>query len=128
MSLFIFFQKNNTNGGDLKWELELLLISNVISTFCLTFLIFVDWKKGPERWLKHSFKLFYVFVLLIYVILPLSNLLIFLGYICSDIPLVDYPVTSYIVFTAIVCLSRLFEFFTLIRRSILLDAKIFREM
>jgi hypothetical protein len=38
----------------------------------------VSWKKGPERWLKHSYKVFYVILMLNYVILPLLNLLFFI--------------------------------------------------
>ena len=92
-------------------------------------MIFVHWKKGSERWLKYSFKVFYILLLLNYVILPVLNLLIFIYYILDPrVNLKANPVESYIIFTAIVCLSRLLEFFTLIRRSILLDAKIFREM
>lgn len=76
VSCFLFFQSNDTNSGQLFWQLELILFSNIIAAFCITFLIFVHWKKGSEMWLKISYIVFYVLLLTNYVILPMVNVLI----------------------------------------------------
>jgi hypothetical protein len=41
--------------------------------------------------------------------------------------LYEDPISGYVVFYSIVCFHRILEFFTIIRRSIVLEAKIFLE-
>jgi uncharacterized membrane protein len=83
VSCILFFQPNNTNTGKLFWQLEVILISNFISAFCITFLIFVHWKKGPDWWLKVSHKVFFTLLLINYVFIPLINVIISAFYIVS---------------------------------------------
>jgi len=61
--------------------LEVILLSNIVAAFCITFLIFVHWKKGPDWWLVISYKVFYVLLLTNYVILPLINVVISVYYV-----------------------------------------------
>jgi hypothetical protein len=70
----------------------------------------VSWKKGPERWLKHSYKVFYVILMLTYVILPLLNLLFFIIFTIiigvsggkDNENSIKTPFGSYIIFAAII--------------------------
>ncbi len=88
----------------------------------------MHWKKGPVWYLKYSHKIFFVLLLTNYVILPSLNVIFFLFYVIwPGIDLKEEPIESYIIFVSIICFMRLFEFVTLIRRSVLLDAKIFME-
>jgi hypothetical protein len=126
VSCFLFFQANDTNSGSLFWQLEVILLSNIIAAFCITFLIFVHWKKGAEWWLKISYIVFYVLLLTNYVILPLVNVGIFVFFIIAPaINLKDETIESYVIFINIICLLRLIEYATLVRRSVLLDARIY---
>jgi hypothetical protein len=128
VSMFLFFQPNNTNTGTLYWQLTFIAATQLVSCFCITFLIFVHWKKGPDWYLKYSHKVFFILLLLNYLILPGLNVAFFLFYIIwPGINLKQQSIESYIIFVSIVCLMRIFEFVTLIRRSVLLDAKIFLE-
>jgi hypothetical protein len=105
----------------------MILFSNIIAAFCITFLIFVHWKKGADWWLKISYIVFYVLLLTNYIVLPLINIVASVFFIVSpNINLEDETIESYVVFITIVCLMRLIEYFTLIRRSVLLDAKIYK--
>lgn len=60
--------------GNLTQQLNIILYSNFISLFCITFLVFVPWKKGPEQYLKISPKIFMCLIYLNYVILPVANI------------------------------------------------------
>lgn len=93
---------------------------------CISFLIFVPWKKGPTWYLKFSHYLFYGMLLTNYVILPLANIGVQTYFICwKAIDLEIEPIESYIIFFNIVCFMRLVEFVTIVRRTVLLDARIF---
>lgn len=125
VSCYLFFQPNDTNNGKLFWTLQVILTSNIISGGCITFLIFVNWKKGPDWWLKISHFVFYVMLLMNYIIVPLINVLISIFYIVT--PLVNLKsesIETYIIFFTVVCIMRIIEYFILIRRTVLLDAKV----
>lgn len=128
MSLYIFFQPNDTNSGKLFWTLEVILLSNIISAGCITFLIFVHWKKGPAWWLKISHKVFFILLLINYIIVPGINILISTFYIVTPIlDLKKEPIESYVIFFTVVCFMRILEYFILIRRTVLLDARIYMQ-
>lgn len=88
----------------------------------------MHWKKGPAWYLEISHKIFFALLLTNYVILPALNVIFFLFYIIwPGIDLEKQSIESYIIFVSVISFMRLFEFVTLIRRSVLLDAKIFME-
>jgi hypothetical protein len=53
-----------------------MLCSNFISAFCVTFLVFVHWKKGPEWWTRNdrSYKIWRVMIFMNFALLPAINL------------------------------------------------------
>ena len=106
----------------------MILLSNIIAAICITFLIFVHWKKGPEWWLKISYIVFFALLLINYVILPLINIAISIYYIVwPGINLKIQTIESYVIFITIVCLSRLVEYVFLIRRTVVLDARVYLQ-
>ena len=106
-----------------------ILFSNNLSLFAITFLIFVPWKKGPEWYLKISPKIFFVFIYLNYVILPLGNI----GYSAyqftqfKNLDLNGLSEQSWVIFFTIVCFSRVTEFFSSIKKIVMDDARIYIE-
>jgi hypothetical protein len=96
---------------------------------CITFLIFVPWKKGPAWYLKFSHYLFFGLLITNYILLPLTNIGVETYFICwKAIDLKIEPIESYIIFFNIVCFMRIIEFVTIVRRTVLLDARIFLEI
>lgn len=96
---------------------------------CITFLIFVPWKKGPAWYLKISDKIFYIMLLTNYIILPAVNNIATCYFIFNpDINLKQESIESYIIFFNIVCFMRLIEYFIIVRRTVLLDAKNFMSI
>lgn len=106
----------------------LILASNFLSLGCITFLIFVAWKKGPVWWTKISHKVFRFMLLLNYMIIPGFN-------VCTSIfifaypafTLTDDPISSWVVIWSILCAHRMLDFVTVIRRGVMLDARIFMQ-
>ena len=91
---------------------------------CIVFLIFVPWKKGPEWYLRISPAIFYVLVLMNYLIIPLANLGLSAYYVIDPkYDLKSQVIQSWVVFYNVVNFSRVLEYFFVIRRTILLDAK-----
>lgn len=83
----------------------------------------MHWKKGSEWWLERSPTIFKLFVALNYIVIPVVNCLISLILIFD--PKIDLKVEvleSYVIVFFIVCVMRIFEFFSIVRRTILLDA------
>lgn len=63
-----------------------------------------------------------------YLLIPMGNVVLSIYLMCD--PSLDLELQtseSFVVFFFVVCLMRLVEYFTLIRRSVLLDAKIYQE-
>jgi hypothetical protein len=86
-------------------------------------MIFVPWKKGPAWYLKFSHVLVYSLLLTNYLIIPLGNLGLAMFFIFD--PYYDLKmqsVQSWVVFFNVVCVSRVFEFFTTVRKTVLEDA------
>jgi small-conductance mechanosensitive channel len=122
----MFIQPNSTESDPINFQQVIILISNILSACCITFLIFVSWKKGPEWWLNISPYFFFVALIINYLLLPIINILLALVLICDPkVNLKNQTAESYYVFFTIVCISRVVEYFILIRRSILLDARIY---
>lgn len=91
-------------------------------------MIFVHWKKGSEWWLERSPLIFKSFVAINYIFIPVVNCLISLSLIFD--PRVNLKIEvleSYVIVFFIVCVMRIVEFFTIVRRTILLDAKNYLE-
>lgn len=101
----------------------MILINNLISSICIAYLIFIPWKKGPEWYLKFSDKLFFSMLLLNYIILPLMNNIAFVISLSSSTKIRLHAIGVYIVFFNVVCFMRLIEYFVIVRRTVLLDAK-----
>ena len=126
VGMYIYIQKNNTNNGVLFWELKMILFSNLISALCITYLIFVPWKKGPEWYLKHSHKVFFVLLVTNYLVLPIINNIAFIYFITDpQVDLKKESIESYIVFFNIVCFMRIVEYVVIVRRTVWLDAKVY---
>ena len=70
-------------------------------------MVFVEWKKGPKWYTKASPIIFLTFVLL--------N---FPGFAVKQV-----FIESWVIFFLIVSMSRIFDFFFVIRRSVLVDAR-----
>ncbi len=104
------------------------MISNAISAPSITILVFIHWKKGPEWWLKISYKIYFVLLVTIFVILPLINeVLAVILFITPAANLESQPIESFCVFFFVLYFIRIVEFFTWIRRSVLDDAKSYLE-
>lgn len=128
VSMLIFFQPNGTNTGQLFWQLELILVSNLLSVAAISFLVFVHWKKGPRWWKAISHKVFTVLLLTNYIFIPGTNILVSFIFIFNpSVDLKQEPVESYVVFFMVICFSRVLEYFTLIRKTVIMDAKIFLQ-
>lgn len=96
----------------------------MISTLCITFLIFVSWKKGSEKWLKISPYIFFFMLITNYLILPIINIFVALYLIIDPkVDLKNIAVESYVVFFLVVSTGRVLDYITLIRRTVVLDAK-----
>jgi predicted Co/Zn/Cd cation transporter (cation efflux family) len=119
---FIYLQNNNTNNGRLFWQLKLIISSNIISAFCITWLIFVPWKKGPAWYLKFSDKILLVLLILNYLLLPIINLVVFIYFIINpDINLRETSIQPYIIFFNVICIMRVVEYFYVVKRTIIMD-------
>ncbi len=76
VSTYIFLQPNYTNQDNLYFQQITIMFSNMFSVICITFLLFVHWKKGPALWTKISPFIFFAVAILNYLVIPLSNILI----------------------------------------------------
>jgi len=124
ISVFLYLAKNGTNEGFLFTQLTIILTSNLISLSSITFLIFAPWKKGPSWYIKISHIIFYSLLLTNFLVIPFINLaLAFFFIVDPAYDLKNETVQSWVVFFNIVCCSRIFEFFTMIRRAVLPDAR-----
>jgi hypothetical protein len=88
-------------------------------------LVFVEWKKGPKWYTKASPIIFFTFVLLNFLIVPIANIVYFfiLAFGVPGFAVKQVFVESWVIFFLIVSMSRIFDFFFVIRRSVLIDAK-----
>lgn len=128
VSIYMYIQPNSTESDPINFLQVVILVSNVVSACCITFLIFVSWKKGPEWWLNISPYFFFVALVINYLIIPIMNILLSLVLICDPkVNLKNQTAESFYVFFMIICISRVVEYFILIRRSILLDARIYLQ-
>ena len=86
-------------------------------------MIFVPWKKGPAWYLKFSHVLVYSLLLTNYLIIPLGNLGLAMFFIFDpNYDLKMQSVQSWVVFFNVVCVSRVLEFFTTVKKTVLEDA------
>ena len=69
--------------GKLTFELNLILSSNFLSLLAIIYIIFVPWKKGPAWYLKVSPYIYFTFLLINYILLPVFNLTVFLYFTIS---------------------------------------------
>ena len=124
VSSFLYFSPNGTNQGFLFVQLTIIFLSNLISLISITYLIFIPWKKGPAWYLKISHIIVYILLITNYLIIPIANLGLAIFFIVDpSYDLKNQSVQSWVVFFNIVCFSRILEFFTMIRRTVLIDAK-----
>ncbi len=88
----------------------------------------MHWKKGPAWWLKYSHYVFFVLLLINYLILPIINIVVSFFYIVyPSVDLKEQSIESYVIFILIVCISRVIEYFVQIRRTVVLDARIYLQ-
>ena len=121
---FLYFSPNGTNQGFLFVQLTIIFMSTLISLFSITYLIFVPWKKGPAWYLKISHIIVYILLITNYLIIPIANLGLAVFFIVDpSYDLKNQSVQSWVVFFNVVCFSRILEFFTMIRKTVLIDAK-----
>ena len=124
VSTILYIQPNGTNNGFLFVQLTIIFASNIISLLCITYLIFIPWKKGPASYIKYSHIVMYILLITNYLIIPFGNLGMALFFIVDPAyNLKNQTVQSWVVFFNVVCFTRIFEFFTMIRKTVLLDAK-----
>lgn len=121
VSIILFCQHNLTGRthSPVFWLLFLILLSNLISLFMVTWVIFIDWKKGPEWWTRSiSFKVFKSFLIFIYLSVPIINISGFVYmWTFSGIIVNDQPIGTYIVFYNVLCLHRIFDWFVFIKKD-----------
>jgi hypothetical protein len=108
--------------------MTIILFSNYVSLIAITYLIFIPWKKGPEWYLKFSPYVFYTMTYLNFLILPIMNIGITIYYSANpNYILRKIPVESWVVFFTIICVTRLIEYFSSLKKILLDDARIFLE-
>jgi len=91
---------------------------------CITIMIFVPWKKGPDFYLKFSDKFFFGILLTNYILIPIINILFSVYWIClPSINLKEEPIECYIIFFNVLCFMRIIEYFTNIRQTVVSDAR-----
>jgi hypothetical protein len=120
----LFFTNIGNTGGGIGIQLNIILGSNYLSLFAITFIIFCPWKKGPELYLKYSPKIYLALVYTNYVILPIVNIGIMIFFTANpkfDLKLL--PLESWVIFFTIVCLTRLIEFFGSFKKIIMDDMR-----
>lgn len=94
----------------------------------MVWLIFVHWKKGTPTWTKISPYIFFLVLIMNYIIVPGLNIVLSIYlFISPSYTLTEQTSESFVVFFFTVCLMRVIEYFTLVRRSVVLDARIFLE-
>lgn len=109
-------------------EVYTVLFCNYVSVIMIFMLLFISWKKGPEWWTSRSPKIYYGMVLTMFVILPSINVIWSFYTICDPrLPLRDSPNENWIVLYTVICVARIIEYFTTIRKVHLHDARIFIE-
>jgi len=89
-------------------------------------LIFQSWQKGNKYWLYISPYIFYVVLILNYLVIPIGNIIL-AAFTWSD-PYFDVRneiAEIYVVFFVGNCASRIVEYFTVIQRTVVLNAMIF---
>ena len=125
VNIYLNFAPTGDKGA-INLQLNMILASNMISMIAIFYLIFVPWKKGPDWYTKHSFKLFKSLLYLNYVWLPFINIAITVFFTLNprfDLKLL--PLESWVVFFSVVCFARLVEFYSNLRKVVLDDARIF---
>lgn len=92
---------------------------------CITFLVFVEWKKGPKWYVKAAPIIFFSFLLLNFLIVPIANIVYFfiLAFGVPGFSVKLVFIESWVIFFLIVSMTRIFDFFFVIRRSVLVDAR-----
>lgn len=104
----------------------MILASNFLSLFAISYLIFFPWKKGPEWYLKISPYIFFTMMYLNYIILPGLNAALFIYYTVNpNYDLVNFPLESWVVFFSIICITRMGEYWFSLKKIVLDDARIY---
>jgi hypothetical protein len=88
-------------------------------------LVFVEWKKGPKWYVKAAPIIFFSFLLLNFLIVPIANIVYFfiLAFGVPGFSVKLVFIESWVIFFLIVSMTRIFDFFFVIRRSVLVDAR-----
>ena len=106
----------------------MILASNFLSLFAISFLIFFPWKKGPSWYLAISPAIFFTMMYLNYIILPGVNAALFVYYTVNpNYDLVTFPLESWIVFFSILCITRMGEYWFSLKKIVLDDARIYMQ-
>lgn len=58
-------------------DLRIITYASNIALICFACVLFVNWKSGPEWWVKIGPKVYWGWALIAYVIVPLINILLF---------------------------------------------------
>jgi hypothetical protein len=95
----------------------LALISNVVTTICVTILIFVSWQKGSQWWQKIAPKVFYMLILVNFVIVPVINIF-YQTFIAAypKVKVTDSYWESFLVFFMVACCAKPIQFWFIVRK------------
>lgn len=112
--------------GALNFQLSLIFFSNIASLLAIVYLTFIPWKKGPDWYLKFSPFVFFGFMYLNYLILPLSNIALMVYFtINPNYDLKVLPLETWVIFFTIICFTRVVEYFTSTKKIVLDDARVY---
>lgn len=91
----------------------------------MSYLFFVEWKKGPKNYLKYSPYIFYTLTYLNYLIIPIANIGYFfiLAFAVKSFKIREIFIESWVVFYVMVSFNRILEYFIEVKKNIILDAR-----
>jgi len=135
VTFFINLVMYLSRNGRKQWNPTVILVdygftlalgSNLVTTICVTILIFVSWQKGSNCWQKIAPKVFYILILLNFVIIPLINVL-YQIFIAAYPPIKarDSYWESFLIFFMVSCFTKPFQFYLIVRKSFIYDAKVY---
>lgn len=97
----------------------------MVNTIAINILIFVSWKTGPACWQRVAPGFFYCLMLFMYIIMPVVNLLAFLGLSYKngkDVFKSMYE--SWVIFYMVIQVSKVITYFVTIRGTWLKEARV----
>ena len=113
-------------------NLLVIFVVNIATVIMMFILIFVSWKKGSKCWKKVAPKLYLMMVWTCYILIPIGIIGLSSYYFIADFErLKQSSNETWVVCYTFLCGSRIIEFFFLINKVFVHDAKVYltvREM